>query len=170
MKTRYQAIKKRNWDERAFAERRAIALAALVILPLIFYYLIWQPAHHAVARLSASVPVLRAQAALLHDQAAEVATLEHSPHPAVLAVAALKSVVETSAEQHQIRGAITTLDAQGSNSVRMTLDSVSFDRWLRWMRDLQQEQNVRVDSAGVAALSQPGMVKINSVLTNGGDQ
>ncbi len=170
MRARYLAIRKRYWERRASGERRAIALAALILLPLLAYMLLWQPARSAVARLNVSVPAMRAQAALLRDQTAEVAMIGHYPHPAVLDAAALMSVVETSAEQHQIRGAITTLDVQGGNSVRITLDSVPFDQWLHWLRDLQQEQHVRVDSAGIVALVQPGLVKINSTLTNGGKQ
>ena len=168
MKARGVAFRKRYWDARASGERRLIAWAALILLPLLAFFLMWQPAHSAVAKLHASVPAMRIQAALLREQTAEVAMLGHYPHPAVLDAAALKSVVEASAEQHRMP--ITTLDAQGGNSVRITLDSVSFDRWLHWLRDLQQEQHVRVDSAGIAALPQSGMVRINSTLTNGGSQ
>lgn len=170
MKALGLAVRKRYWDARASAERRMIALAASILLPLLALFLLWQPAHNAVARLRVSVPAMRMQAALLRDQTAEVARLSHYPRPALLDGNALKSVIETSAEQHHIREAITALDAQGPGSVRVTLDSVSFDQWLLWLRDLQQEQHVRVDSAGVAALAQPGMVKIISTLTNGAVQ
>jgi type II secretory pathway component PulM len=170
MRTLSLALRKRYWDARAVGEKRMISLFALIVLPLLGYFLLWQPAHDAVAKLSVSVPAMRSQAAQLRDQTAEVAMLGHHPHPAVLDADALRSVVETSAEQHDIRGAITTLDIQGGNSVRVTLDSVSFDQWLRWLRDLQQEQHVRVDSAGIAASAQPGMVKVISTLTNGAEQ
>ena len=124
------AIRQRYWDTRAAGERRVIAWLALILLPLLAYFLLWQPAHHAVAKLRISVPAMRIQAALLRDQAAEVAMLGHIPHPAMLDANALKSVVEVSAEQHQIRSALTALDAQGNNAVHMTLDAVSFDLWL----------------------------------------
>jgi type II secretory pathway component PulM len=165
-----QTFRKRYWDTRASGERRLIMLGAWILLPLAGYFLLWQPAHNAVLRLRASVPVMRMQAVLLRDQAAEVAGLGHYPHPAVLDANALKAVVEASAEQHHLREALTALDAQGDSSVRITLDAVSFEQWLRWLRDLQQEQHVRADSAGVAALAQPGMVRINATLTNGGAQ
>jgi general secretion pathway protein M len=170
MKSLGLAVRKRFWDGRAVGERRLIALVALILLPLLAFFLLWQPAHKAVAGLRVSVPAIRMQAALMRDQTAEVARLNHYPHPARLDGNALKSVIETSAEQHHIREAITALDEQGPGSVRVTLDSVSFDQWLLWMRDLQREQHVRVDSAGVAALAQPGVVKIISTLTNGAVQ
>ncbi|MGA8147236.1 MAG: type II secretion system protein M [Gallionellaceae bacterium] len=170
MKALGLAVRKRFWDGRAVGERRLIVLVASILLPLLGFFLLWQPAHNAVARLRVRVPAMRMQAALLRDQTAEVARLNHYPHPALLDGNALKSVIETTAEQHHIREAITALDAQGSGAVRVTLDSVPFDQWLLWLRDLQQEQHVRVDSVGIAALAQSGMVRVNSTLTNGGVQ
>ena len=162
MKALGLAVRKRFWDGRAVGERRLIVLVASILLPLLGFFLLWQPAHNAVARLRVRVPAMRMQAALLRDQTAEVARLNHYPHPALLDGKALKSVIETTAEQHHIREAITALDAQGSGAVRVTLDSVPFDQWLLWLRDLQQEQHVRVDSVGIAALAQSGMVRVNS--------
>jgi len=170
MKARWQAFRKRYWDGRAASERRAIALGALVLSPLFAYFLLWQPAHVATAKLRASVPAMRTQAAHLRTQAAEAETLRHHPRPAVLDANALKTAVEESAVRHQMRDALTSLDAQQPNAVRITLAAVSFEQWLNWLRSLQQEQHIRADSVGVAALPQRGMVKVSATLTNGGTQ
>lgn len=170
MKSRWLAFKKRHWDGRATRERRAITLGALVLSPLFAYFLLWQPAHVASAKLSAGVPAMRIQAAHLHAQAVEAETLRHHPHPAVLDANALKTAVEESAVRHQMRDAINSLDAQQPNAVRITLAAVSFEQWLNWLRSLQQEQHIRAESAGIVALPQAGMVKINATLTNGGTQ
>ena len=170
MKARWLEIKKRYWDSRTARERQTLALTALVLLPLLAYLLLWQPAHTALTKLRASVPVMRVQAAQLRVQAAEVAMLRHRPHPAVLDAGALKSAVEASAGRHQMRDAISTLAAQEPNAVRITLDSVSFEQWLRWLRALQQEQHVRAESVSIALLPAAGMVKISATLTNGGTQ
>ena len=170
MNARWLAFKKRHWDGRSAPERRAIMLGALVLSPVIAYFLLWQPAHVANTRLRASVPVMRAQAAYLRAQAAEAEMLRHRPRPAILDANALKTAIEESAARHKIRDAISTIDAQGGNAVRITLASVSFEQWLHWLRDLQQEQHVRAESAGIAALPQTGTVRINATLTNGGTQ
>lgn len=170
MSARWKEFRKRYWDGRAARERQAIVLAALVLSPLLAYFLLWQPAHTAGAKLRASVPAMRAQAAHLHEQATEVEMLRHRPAPAVLDAVALKTAIEESAVRHQLREAITSLDAQEPNAVRITLAAVSFEQWLRWLRDLQQEQHIRAASAGIAALPQTGMVKISATLSNGGAQ
>lgn len=170
MKARWQIFKKRHWDGRAAHERRAIALAALVLSPLLAYFLLWQPAHVANKKLYTGIPTMRAQAAHLHTQMAEVEMLRHRPHPAILDATALKAAVEASALRNKMRDAISGLDAQEPNAVRITLASVSFEQWLRWLRDLQQEQHIRAESVGIAALSQAGMVKVSATLINGGTQ
>ena len=168
MKARWLAFKKRYWDGRAAQERRAIAIGALILSPVVAYFMLWQPAHVANAKLLASIPAMRTQAAHLRTQAVEAETVRHLPHPAVLDANALKAAIEESAVRHQLRGAISSLDAQPPNVVRMTLDSVSFEQWINWLRSLQQEQHIRVASTGIAPLPQSGLVKINATLINGG--
>jgi type II secretory pathway component PulM len=111
---------------------------------------------------------MRIQAAHLKAQAAEAETVRHLHHPAELDAAALKTAVDESAVRHQMRSAITSLDLQPPNAVRVTLTSVSFEQWIKWLRSLQQEQHIRVESSGIAPLPQTGMVKINATLINGG--
>jgi len=168
MKARWQAFKKRHWDGRATQERRLIAIGSLTLTPLVAYFLLWQPAHLANTKLLVSVPAMRTQAAHIRLQALEAESVRHLPHPAVLDANALKSAIEESAVRHQLRTAISSLDVQPPNTVRMTLDSVSFDLWINWLRSLQQEQHIRVTSSGIAPLPQPGLVKVNVTLINGG--
>jgi general secretion pathway protein M len=167
MKARWAALKQRHWNGRPASERRLLAFLALILIPVFSYLLLWQPAHHAVAQLQASVPAMRAQAAHMRGQAAEVEALRHRPRPALFDAAALKTAVEESAVRHQLRDALSALDAQEPNTVRITLASISFAQWLGWIRELEQEQHIRVDAADIAALPQTGMVKISATLTNG---
>ena len=170
MKARWQALKKRHWDDRAARERRAITLGALVLSPLLVYYLLWQPAHVANAKLRASIPTMRAQAAHLRAQAIEAETVRHQPHSTVLDANALKTAIEESAVRHQVRNAISSLDVQQPNAVRITVTAISFEQWVTWLRSLQQEQHIRVESTGIVPLPQTGMVKINATLINGGTE
>jgi type II secretory pathway component PulM len=170
MKALWLAFKKRHWDGRAPKERRAIILGSLILSPIIAYFLLWQPAHLANAKLRAVVPDLRAQAAHLRSQVAEAESVRHLPHSTVLDANALKTAIEESAVRHHIRNAISSIETQPPDIVRLTLASVSFEQWLDWLRSLQQEQHIRVESTGIAPLPQSGIVKINATLTNGGTE
>lgn len=170
MKARWLEFRKRHWDSRVARERRFIVFSALVLSPLAAFWLLWQPAHSSSAKLRAAAPVLRAQAEQMRAQAAEAGMLRHRPRPAPLDASALKLAVDASASRHQLREAVTALDALEPRSVRVTLASVSFEQWLGWLRDLQREQHIRADSVAIAALPQTGMVKVSATLTNGGNR
>lgn len=170
MKTRLQQLRNQHWNNRPAQERRTILLGAIVLIPILYYFLLWQPAHQALAKLHTVVPVLQAQAARLTEQAAEVEALRHRPQLAALDAVALKTSVDESAQRHQLRAAITTLEIQEPGSVRIACDSISFAAWLNWLRDLQQEQHIRADSVSVAALPQSGMIKVSATLNNGSAQ
>ncbi len=167
MKRRWQAFRKAAWDSRQPRERQAIGAAALVALPLLAYLLLWQPAHSALTRLSTALPVMRTQAAQMKQQAEEAEVLRQQSQPAVLDAIALKASVEKSAAQYQLRDALDRLDALEPDSVRAGFSSVSYARWLRWVRALEREQHIRIDSVDITALPSAGMVKINATLTNG---
>jgi type II secretory pathway component PulM len=166
MKSGWLTFRKRHWDSRTPRERRILLALAWIVAPIAAYWLLWQPAYTATAKLQNTVPVMRAQAEQLRAQAEEVAALRHRPQPAVLDVSALKGAVEASAARHHIREAISTIEVQAPHAVHITLAAVPFEQWIRWLRDLQQEQHIRVQSASIDALPQSGMVRINAALTD----
>lgn len=170
MKTLWQSWLARYWPVRTVQERRAILAAAVVVVPALFYLLLWHPAHVAVEKLQRSVPKLHAQAARLQEQAVEAEALRHRSQPALLDAGNLKTTIEESAQRQLLRDSISSLTVQDGNTVRITLDSVSFAQWLKWLHELQREQHIRADSVSVAALPQPGMVSVNATLTNGTNQ
>ena len=170
MKANWLTFKKQYWDARSPQERNALKLAAGVLTPVLLYFVLWQPAHNAVQKLHVSVPAMYMADERLRNHASEVEMLRHRPRPALLDAVALKSAIEDSALRHNLREAISTLDLQQPNAVRISFVSVSFEQWLRWLRALQQEQHIRADSVSVATLSQAGMVKVSATLVNGGAQ
>ncbi len=167
MKQHWHAFRKAAWDTRLPRERQFIGAAALILVPALAYFALWRPAHLAVPALRAALPIMRAQAAEMKRQSEEIELLRRRPQPAVLDSGALKNVVEHSAAQHGLRDALDHLDGVEPSSVRITFASVSYAQWLRWVRILEQEQHIRIDSLEVMALTAPGMVRITAILTNG---
>ena len=170
MKANWLSFKKRYWDARTQQERNVLKLAAWALTPVLLYFGLWQPAHNAVQKLHASVPVMYMEAERLLNNASEVEMLRHRPKPALQDAVAMKATIEDSALRNHLREAISTLDLQEPNAVRIAFASVSFEQWLSWLRILQQEQHIRADSVSVAMLPQAGMVKISATLINGGTQ
>lgn len=167
LKTRWQEFRKAAWDKRPAQERRILGIAAVVLAPVVFYFLLWQPAHEAVAKLDKALPLMRMQAILLKREASEVETLRQRAQPALLNPAAMKTAIENSATGYRLRGAIESLESVEPNGVRIAVSSVSYAQWLNWMRSLQRDQHIRVDTLSVVALPSEGMVKISATLVNG---
>ena len=170
MKSAWKDFKKKNWDVRSQQERTLLKVAGWFLVPLLGYFVLWQPAHTAVQKLNFSMPLMNMQADRLQKQADEVELLRHRPKPALLDAVAMKSTIEESARRYGLKEALSSIDLQEPNAVRISFVAVSFESWLRWMGALQQEQHIRADSVSVAMLPQTGMVKINATLINGGAQ
>jgi general secretion pathway protein M len=170
LKTRWQELRTKYWSNRPAQERRVIAIVSILFLPFVYYFLLWQPAHVAVSKLHSTLPVFQAQATKLQDQAAEIDNLRHRPVLVSLDTQALKSSISESATRHQLSAFITSLEVQEPNAVRITCEAISFAMWIKWLRELEQEQHIRADAISISALSQAGMVKISATLSNGINQ
>ncbi len=169
MKTFWIKWKQKNWESRAARERQIILIGIALITPLVVYFLLWQPAQQAVGRLSSTLPELRIQAESMRGAARDVEEMRHRPQLAIMNAAAVKAAIEESADRHQLRAAINTLDMQEPNAVRISFSAVSFAQWLTWSRELQQEQHIRVASTAITPLAEDGMVAIRATLINGQD-
>lgn len=167
MKAHLKTLRLQYWDSRPMNERRAIGIGALFALPLLAYFLLWQPAHDAVGKLRENLPKLRMQVEQMRRAAGQVEALRHRPQLAVMDALAVKTAIEESATRHQLRDALTTIAAQEPNGARITLTAVSFEKWLSWLRELQTSQHIRVDSVAITQLVEPGMVTVHATLTNG---
>jgi len=162
-----KTLRQQHWDTRALQERRAILLGLSIALPLLCYFLLWQPAHVAVGKLHTRLPQLRMQSEQIRQAVKQVEELRHRPRLAVMDAQAVKTAIEESATRHPLFTELATVTAQEPNGARITLTAVSFEKWLIWLRELQTSQHLRVDSIAITQLADPGMVAIRATLTNG---
>ncbi len=166
MKALIKQLKTRHWDTLSASEQKTILRGSWVLLPLLVYGLLWQPAHVALPKLQAALPQLRAQADQMQSLAGQAQSLRQQSQPAVLDSDALKIAVEKSAQAANLPLLVVPGE---QNSVRISADSVAFAQWLQWQRTLETTQHIRVSSAMLVASPDPGMVKLQAALTNGAD-
>jgi type II secretory pathway component PulM len=156
-----------HWDARPAREKRAILMGMTLLFPLLGYFLLWQPSHEAVRKLQMTLPVLRIQTAQMHTVAGQIEALRHRTQLAVMDAQAVKETVEAAATQYQLRELLTSITVQEPAGVRITLASVSFEKLLLWLRELQTLQHIRIESIALTALPETGMVAVRATLTNG---
>jgi general secretion pathway protein M len=166
MKKMILQLKTLHWDTLSATEQKTILRGAWVLLPLLMYGLLWQPAHQALPKLQTALPHLRAQADQMQALAGQAQSLRQQAQLAVLDSDALKTAVEKSAKEINLPVVVVPGE---QNSVRISAESIAFARWLQWQRTLETTQHIRVSSAMLVAASESGMVKVQATLTNGAD-
>jgi len=149
------------WHSRAPRERVVIAVLA-VLAGVASYVLLVQTADRAHARLRASVPALRAQAARLEQRAGDLERLRSAP-PAAASKTDLRSLVQAQAGAAGLSRALVRIDAPDANQVVVVFGAVAFADWLNWVAGLTAQQ-VRLDVCRVEALSTPGLVSVTATL------
>jgi len=149
------------WQSRAPRER--VVITALAVLVGIASY-VWlvQAASLAHTRLRASVPAMRAQAARLEQQAAELQHLRAEPAPSA-STTDLRTLVQAQADAAGLSRALVRIDAPDPNQVVVVFGAVGFADWLNWVAGLTSQQ-VRLDACRVEALSTPGLVSVTATL------
>jgi general secretion pathway protein M len=147
------------WNMRAPRERMIIA-AAIAVLCAVVYMMFVQSAERARARLRDAVTSLRAQAARLDAQANELERLRGAP-AAASSPTDLQTLVQNQISSAGLARAVARVNATAVNQVQVSFGSVAFADWLAWVDALQQQQ-VRLDTCRMEALSTPGLVSVTA--------
>jgi general secretion pathway protein M len=166
MKKLIAKLKADHWDTLSATEQKTVKRGAWVLVPLLMYGLLWQPAHEALPKLQTVLPQLRAQAMQMQSLAGQAQSLRQQAQLAVLDSDALKAAVEKSAQAANLPLLVVPGE---QNSVRVSAESIVFAQWLQWQHTLESTQHIRVSSAMLVATPEPGMVRIQATLTNGAD-
>ena len=152
---------KRLWESRAPIERAIIAAMALV-LGVALYAAFVHSAGRARAQLRASVTTLRAQAARVDQQAAELGRLRTAPVVSASRTD-LRTLVQTRANEAGLSRALVRIDAPDADQVVVVFGAVAFADWLNWISALKSLQ-VRLDTCRIEAMSTPGLVSVTATL------
>ncbi|GAO34651.1 general secretion pathway protein M [Sulfuricella sp. T08] len=160
MKERVQQF----WMQASPMERWLIGggFGLLLVVVLVFY--VWQPLVHDRQKLRANLPQLRVSAEQMRLNAAEVVRLKTLPSSASMANGGIRGAVENSAAAFKLRDSLSQVSVEGDGRISITMATVPFDNWVRWLGHLQEQYRIRLESCRVEALPQPGMVRIKAVL------
>jgi general secretion pathway protein M len=156
---------KQFWQQRNPDERRTLRIGGIVLAIALLYAFVWYPLSQGQQRLRNTLPQVRAAAAQIQLQAQEVSRLRSLPPKA--ASNNLRSAVDAATARSSI-GAPAEFLPLDAGRARIIFNNAIFDRWIEWVKFLQLEQSIRVETADITALTEPGMVKIQAVLAPSG--
>jgi len=155
------------WVARSDRERAVLAAAGVLALAAGLYGLVWEPGLKASAKLSATLPRLRAQVEDMRQQQREIVLLRKSSGTASQA-ADLRALLRASIARTALAGSVQSIDWQSNDRVVLAAPSVEFDSWQQWIGSVQRELGIRLESCNVAALEQAGMVRVEASFVPGG--
>lgn len=143
-------------------ERLLIGVGALVGLVMIAYLYLWEPKMNQLQELR-EVSVPRSEQTLAWvSQALNKARDQEGDSQEKIIEGPLLTVIEQTAERAGVRETIRRMQPDQSKAVRIWMEEVVFDNWLRWV-DLLRQQNVFVDRVSIVRES-PGLVTVRVTL------
>jgi general secretion pathway protein M len=87
--------------------------------------------------------------------------------PAGTSIEPLVVLINRTAQQAGITGALTNQAPQGDNGIRIRLEGASFDAMVAWLGVLEQQYGVRVDNASMDRGDKIGVVNASLMLARG---
>jgi general secretion pathway protein M len=151
------------WNAREPRERMVIAagLAALA-LALIWAY-VWDPIVADRGRLVGAMPRLRAQAALMDVQAAEVERLRAAARARGAAPGPAAAIAEA-AKAAGLGDVASGATALNDGRVQVTLGPLPFDALMRLLAHLAAAHGYAVESIALKASPEPGRVQVETLV------
>lgn len=144
------------WALRSEKERQIAALTALVLVPLLFYSVIWSPLAAHVAHWERILPKQRSALVTMRREATELQALRSRVGQAPTGTALL-SFIEQRAAAAAIAGTLSQLSPRGSHKAEAVFSKVPFNALVRFMAGLGTHGisavHIELTPAGVGLVS-----------------
>jgi general secretion pathway protein M len=148
------------WNGLNTREKRLIAGGGVLLALVFLYVLLWLPLQKDLARLRVNVTQDRTRLEHMRALAETVRPLRAKIRTRSAGGAPL-SIVDAMLTAQNLRSYVSHLEADGANSVRLSLDGVPFNMLITLLTELQDTQQLVVDSATLDAQAKPGLVNAN---------
>ena len=135
------------WQGLQERERIVVVAGGIAVVLILFYWSIWRPWHAALDHMERVVQPLRTNLVWMRQQSENLKSSGGvSPAQSYQGTnQSLLSVVEQSAKRANVSPAIQQMvPAQEGGEVRVVLEGVNFNQWVRWIDDLFKRYGVDV--------------------------
>ncbi len=153
------------WNARDPREQTILGGGALVLVLIIGYLVLWEPASVGRDRLMRNLPAQRADLAEMETLAQEARSLQASPAPS-LRGDALTQALQDSLGQHGLKA--TRLAPTGDNAVQVQLDKAAFGAVAGWLQDVRAQQRLKVADARISYVGATALVNVTATLQGPG--
>jgi general secretion pathway protein M len=129
------------WQSLNSRERAVVTAGVLVSAIVILYVLVWEPWQKELKRLRDDIPDQRATLAWMQVQLAELGPLlKQDTANGAAQSAPLPTILENTARATGMRDQIRQMQPGENQEVRIWLQEVYFDNWLKWVEVLKRQR------------------------------
>ena len=148
-------------------ERKLVAGGAVVLVLLMFYLLVWEPAAVAYHDLKETVADQQETLDWMKRASRKVKALQGSAQGGVQSLGgrSLLAVVDKSARSAGLGPAIKRVEPDGSKGVKIWLEGAAFDPMVLWLGKLSRSYGI---DASVVTIEPQGAGRVNVRLTLAG--
>ncbi|GAB2916151.1 type II secretion system protein M [Paraburkholderia jirisanensis] len=146
---------------RAPREKALLVAGGALLMAVLVYTILWQPASDGAASIDASLPLLEGQLADMQMQADRARQLKGAAALSTPSGPALRDALSNSLVEAGIANPQLTVLGK---SVQVDAKAVSFNTWMTWLDDVRRTRHVRVVGTHVTAQEQPGRVSVSVTL------
>lgn len=157
----------REWWEGLGTRERFIAIAgSLVLVPFLFWLLVWRPLAGGVTRLDHEVASQRENVLWMQTAAAELQRLRGSSGQAAAGLGgrSLLAVVDQSARSAGLGNGLKRIEPDSADAVRVRLEGVSFDALVQWLDQLSRQHGILASLVSIERETGPGQVNVRLTL------
>ena len=169
MNARELVTRARDWYQGlSQREQRLVAAAGAVVCIALLYLVLVLPFQTMSAKRAARVEKKTADLAWMRQVAPQVAAAAASGAGQSTGGESLVVLVDRTARQAGLGPALRDQSPNGANSLRLRMESASFDSLVAWLADLQQHHGVKIEAANVDVGSAPGLVNASVTIGHAG--
>jgi len=162
------AMNGRAWYESlAERERRLVLVAGGFVAIALLWLLLVLPLHTITAKRAARVEKKTADLVWMRSMAPQVAAARSSGST-TSSNESLVVLIDRTARQAGLGSSLRDQSPNGAHSLRLRLESASFDSLIAWLALLQQQHGVAVETANVDVGSAPGLVNASVTVGQAG--
>ena len=156
-----------NWfNQLATRERRTLLGGAITLGFILGYFMLWEPFVVARAQLQNIVVAQQVTLNWMHNAKKEIKQLRQQSH----AIAArtpkqsLFSLIDKSTRRGVLGKINKRIEPKGKREVRVNFKNVSFTELIRWLGQLYNQHQVRINTINIERQPLPDMVKVRLTL------
>lgn len=151
LQERYNALQPR--------ERKLVLAAAFIVLLMLLYLLVWDPASHARQANAAALQEARSTAAQIERLAARIPQrAAKASHNAADKGSSLLTIVDSASRNIVGLPAPSRLQPEGDDEVRIWFERAPFKSLVQWAQALRSAHGISVIDADVSASDTAGVV------------